>query len=185
MTLDDRIRSAIQARTSRVEPSPGALHDIQEKLMHAQQDNNRTRLMIGLGAAAAIIAVVAGVVVVTGDDDDQDLDVAGTTTTEEPTTSASTTSTTVFDAVVDPAVAIWPRVGTSQRFESPVAAAQSFATDFLGFTEPIVGELRQGDTRPGEVPVKPAPAGTAPTGPARPLADPPCLLTAAPPAAHP
>src|SRR3546814_15507788 len=75
MTLDDRIRSAIQARTSRVEPSPGALHDIQEKLMHAQQDNNRTRLMIGLGAAAAIIAVVAGVVVVTGDDDDQDLDV--------------------------------------------------------------------------------------------------------------
>ncbi|HEY9555108.1 MAG TPA: Gmad2 immunoglobulin-like domain-containing protein [Acidimicrobiales bacterium] len=171
MTLDDRIRSAIQARTSRVEPSPGALHDIQEKLMHAQQDNNRTRLMIGLGAAAAIIAVVAGVVVVTGDDDDQDLDVAGTTTTEEPTTSASTTSTTVFDAVVDPAVAIWPRVGTSQRFESPVAAAQSFATDFLGFTEPIVGELRQGDTRSGEVPVQPAPDGPETTVLVRQLED--------------
>src|SRR3546814_13264117 len=115
MTLDDRIRSAIQARTSRVEPSPGALHDIQEKLMHAQQDNNRTRLMIGLGAAAAITAVVAGVVVVTGDDDDQDLDVAGPTTPAAHPTSTTTTSTPLLAAAVDPASPTCPRIGPAPR----------------------------------------------------------------------
>ena len=35
-----------------------------------------------------------------------------------------------------------------------VSVARGFATDFVGFTAPIVGEFRQGDSRSGEVPVQ-------------------------------
>ena len=62
MTPEDRLRQAIEARTSRVEPSADALSRIEEKLMDAQRSDNRKRLLLGLGAAAAVVAVVVGVV---------------------------------------------------------------------------------------------------------------------------
>ncbi len=58
MTPEDRLRQAIEARTSRVEPSADALSQIEEKLMDAQRSDNRKRVLLGLGAAAAVIAVV-------------------------------------------------------------------------------------------------------------------------------
>ncbi len=56
MTPEDRLRQAIEARTSRVEPSADALSRIEEKLMDAQRSDNRKRVLIGLGAAAAVVA---------------------------------------------------------------------------------------------------------------------------------
>lgn len=177
MTIEDRLRSAINARTSRVEPSADAFHHIEEKLMEAQRDTNRSRVLIGIGAAAAAVAVVVGFVAISGDDDDQDLDVAGTSTTiqETTTTTEETTttegSTTTFAPTVDAAAPIWPEVATSQRFDSPEAVAQSFVVDYLGFVDPVMGAFQQGDTRSGEVPVQPTAEGPTTTVLVRQLED--------------
>lgn len=177
MTIEDRLRAAITARTSSVEPSAGALHQIQEKIMDTQRQANRNRLLLGIGAAAAVVALVLAAVVTNDDDGDAELDVAGSSTTTEvtQTTEPSTTSTetteTTFEPTVDPAVAVWPRVQTSQRFDSPDAVARSFVVDFLGFVDPVIGEYQAGDLRSGEVPVQPTAQGPVTTVLVRQLED--------------
>lgn len=157
MTPEDRLRQAIAARTTRVAPSADALHHIEEKLMDAQHDDNRKRLAIGIGAAAAVIAVVAGALLLTNDDDDTPV-TSDTTTTEAPTTTTEPTTTTTVESTttvpfqtVDPSVPVFPDPTTSRRFDDPVALVQAFATDLVGYSDPIVGELMQGDSRSGEV----------------------------------
>jgi hypothetical protein len=154
MTTEDRLRKAMEARASRIEPSPGGLSHIEEKLMDAQRSDTRKRVWLGLGAAAAVVALVIGVVALTGDDEDPvssgDPTTSETTsTTEDTTTTEETTTTTTFETV-DPALSVFPDPTTSQRFDNPVAAAQAFAT-FVGYTAPILGEFQQGDSRSGEV----------------------------------
>ena len=164
MTPEDRLRQAIEARTSRVEPSADALHRIEEKLMDTQTHDNRNRVLIGLGAAAAIVAVVVAAVVLSGDDDEPVVSDDTTTTEtslESTTTTDSTTTTTPFQSV-DPTLAVFPDPTTSQRFDDPTAAALAFISDFVGFTNPIMGDFAQGDSRSGEVEVTPF-AGGAPT----------------------
>ena len=146
--------------------------------MDAQRDANRKRMLIGIGAAAAVIALVVVAVVLTDDDgddvelvDDTSSTVEQTTTTESTTTTTEPTTTTSFAPTADPAQALWPRAHSSQRFESPVAAAQSFAVDFLGLVDPIVGELREGDARSGEVPIYPIEGGPETTVLVRQLED--------------
>lgn len=165
MTPEDRLRQAIEARTAGIEPSADALATIEEKLMHAQQDDSRKRVLIGLGAVAVVIAVVVGAVVLTRDDDEPVATEDTTTTTEAPTTTTTTEDTTTTTAVfqtVDPDLPVYPDPTTSQRFEDPVALATSFARDFVGFTDPVVGEYAAGDSRSGEIEVR-AFAGGAPT----------------------
>ena len=122
MTPEDRLRQAMEARASRVEPSADALSRIEEKLMDAQRSDNRKRLLLGLGAAAAVVAIVIGVVALTDDDDEPvSSDDTTTTTTESSTTTStteSTTTTTTFQGV-DPAVPVFPDPTTSQRFDEP------------------------------------------------------------------
>jgi hypothetical protein len=160
MTPEDRLRQAIEARTSRIEPSAGALQQIEEQLMDAQQDDKRNRLALGVGAAAAIIAVIVGVVVLTGDDDDTAVvsdtttTEATTTTTADTTTTTEATTTTAAFATVDPANAAFPDPTTSRRFDSPEAVAQAFATDLVGFSAPVLGPFQQGDARSGEIEVR-------------------------------
>ena len=162
MTPEDRLRRAIEARTSGVEPAADALSHLQEKLMATQQSDNRKRLLIGLGSAAAVLAVVAGVLAVT-QDDDEPVTTGSTTTTEGTTTTeaATTTSEPAF-ATVDPDQPVFPDPTTSQRFDDPVAAATAFATELAGFSDPTVGPFMQGDARSGEVEVRAFPDG-APT----------------------
>ena len=40
------------------------------------------------------------------------------------------------------------------RYDDPVEAARGFAIDFIGFTDPLIGEFVQGDSRSGEVEVR-------------------------------
>lgn len=75
-----------------------------------------------------------------------------TPTTGAPTTAPPSTATT---AVSDYTTAVWPWASGATRFNDPVAAARSFAVDFVGFRAPVVGAFQQGDTRSGEVPVQP------------------------------
>ena len=125
--------------------------------------NRRTLILGGIGAVVVALLVVLGVVVATDDGDDGDTDVASdtttstTTTTTDPTSTTddanTTTSTAAFEPAVDPYEVAYPSPLSSQRFESPDAAARSYATDVLGFTELVLGEFRRGDSRSGEVPV--------------------------------
>jgi hypothetical protein len=68
---------------------------------------------------------------------------------------ASTTTTTVA-ATEQPATAIWPFVSSATRFGDPLLAAQAFAIDYLGFTRPLIGAFQRGDSRSGEVQVRPS-----------------------------
>ncbi len=71
--------------------------------------------------------------------------------TEPTTTDASTTEVPTTAPSEATSTAIWPWVDTSTRFADPVEAATNFATDYLGFTDPVVGEFQAGDSRSGEV----------------------------------
>ena len=111
---------------------------------------------------AALVAVVALVALATyavvgGGDDEPDAPTP-------PTTVAPTTSPTTTPAPeVDHTTAIWPAAGDEARFTDPVAAARSFATAFLGFEAPVVGDFLAGDTRSGEVEVRPIADGPVTT----------------------
>lgn len=86
-------------------------------------------------------------------------------TTSTPTTTPSTTgTTTATSTTIDPAVArsaVWPWPASTTRFDDPVDAARSFAEDFVGFDGPVVGPFLQGDSRSGEVEIRPRADGPA------------------------
>ena len=171
MTTEDDLRQAIQARTSQVQPSADALERIEAEVARAQLFDRRRRLALRLTSAAAVIALIVGVAAVVRDEDEVRTDPAETpsstttepTTTSTSTTTSTTTTTTTFIPTVDAAVPIWPLVDSAQRFDDPVSAARSFAVDFVGMTDPLVGELAAGDARSGEVPVQPRAQGPVTT----------------------
>ena len=85
---------------------------------------------------------------------------AATTTSTEPSQTSATTGT------ADPAAyesAVWPWLASELRFDDPVAAARSFATEVGQFVDPVVGEFLQGDSRSGEVEVRPRENGPVTT----------------------
>lgn len=155
MSTEDRLRAAITARTTSIEPSPDALHRIEERLMDAERATRRNRWLIGIGSVAAAAAVVVGVLALT-DDDDPEVDTVGTTTstTESTTTTEATTTTVITPAEVDPAVPIFPDPTTARRFDSPESAVYTFVTEVVGMTSPMVGAFQQGDSRSGEIEVR-------------------------------
>lgn len=119
-------------------------------------------------AALAIVAIV----VVVSDDDSEDVTTSPTTTQVVATSTASTapgsattrpTATTTTVAAADTDVAVFPSVSSDVRFTDPVDAATRFATDFVGFTDPVVGAFLQGDARSGEVEVRPRADGPVTT----------------------
>lgn len=166
MSTEDRLRAAITARTTSIEPSPDALHRIEERLMDAERATNRNRWLIGIGSVAAVAAVIVGVLALT-DDDDPEVDTVGTTTstTESTTTTEATTTTTTVTAPaqVDPAVPIFPDPATSRRFDSPESAVHTFVTEVVGMTNPTLGAFQQGDSRSGEIEVRAFANQTDPT----------------------
>lgn len=91
------------------------------------------------------------------------------TTTSVPATSAPTT--TVLEPTDVEAYALWPDASGETRFDDPVEAARSFAVDVVGFTDPVLGELDEGDSRSGEVQVRPREDGPASIVLVRQLAD--------------
>ena len=79
-------------------------------------------------------------------------------TTEAPTTEPSTTVAPVPDQV---RTAIWPWFDTDLRYADPVEAAVGFASDYLGFVDPIASEFMAGDSRSGEVEIRSVDTGPA------------------------
>jgi hypothetical protein len=64
---------------------------------------------------------------------------------------------------VDITTAVFPSGAGAPRYDDPVAAARAFAVDFVGFTDPVVGPYRAGDSRSGEVAVRAKSTGPATT----------------------
>ena len=50
-----------------------------------------------------------------------------------------------------PATAIWPFASDGVRYVTPVAVARSFAVDYVGMTNPLVGSFTRTDARSGQV----------------------------------
>ena len=128
-------------------------------------------LIVALAVAVAVIAALVAVLVWPDDDDETS---TAPTTTEEPATTATTEpSTQVTEppttagpsptAAVDTSTAVFPDGASGTRYDEPRAAARAFAVDFVGFTDPIIGEFMQGDSRSGEVEVRPVSNGPATT----------------------
>ena len=115
--------------------------------------------VVGVAALAIAAVVVAALVIVTnGGESSSEV----TTTTLPPvqtTPSTVTAPPTSFEpATTIPgeefAAAVWPLAASPTRFEDPIAAVSSFATDFVGFVDPVIGEYAQSDARSGEVEVQ-------------------------------
>lgn len=128
----------------------------------ATDNRSRRWLIAGATAVAALLLVVVAVIV--SDDDDPAVTSAQTTTTEStavPSTTADTTTTTAapVDIEVDPYGVAYPSPLHSQRFDAPEAAAASYATEVLEFTDVVVVEYQEGDSRSGEVVIADRPEG--------------------------
>lgn len=111
----------------------------------------RRRVVWIAGIVVVVLAVGAVVVLVTRDDGDGTDRAATTTTRTQPLPA-----TTIPGA---PSTAVWPPASSTVVYHDPVAAAKGFAVDYVGFTDPVVGEFRAGDSRSGEVSVRPDATG--------------------------
>jgi len=106
------------------------------------------------------------------DNDTDDATSTSPTSAVPPTTSASSaTTTSPATAAEQPETAVWPFASGTTRFSDPVAVASSFATDYLGFVDPVVGTFQEGDSRSGEVEIRPRADGPATTVFVRQLTD--------------
>jgi len=115
-------------------------------------------LIVALAVAVAVIAALIAVIV--WPDDESDDVTTEPTTTEAPATTAttaapSTTAAPPTVAPVDTSTAVFPYGTDDVRYTDPVEVARAFAEDLVGFTDPLVGDFMQGDSRSGEVEVRP------------------------------
>jgi hypothetical protein len=129
--------------------------------------------MVAAFVAFVVVLVVGAFLVGRSSDDDEPAAPATTApstettpttplaTTTTTTTTSSTTSTTAAP-VVDTATAVWPTAASGVTYDEPVAAALGFA-DWVGFREPIAGPFLAGDSRSGEVEIRPDDSGPVTT----------------------
>jgi hypothetical protein len=135
-------------------------------------------------ALLAVVALVISVVAITRDDQatapsSSAVPTAPTVTqtpTDGPTTAPPTAPTTAKPVPTtvpapdgDLAGAVWPAAGSDRHYTDPVAVTRGFAIDYLGFTDPVISPFRQGDTRSGEVDIRPRPDGPVTTAAVREL----------------
>jgi Immunoglobulin-like domain of bacterial spore germination len=126
-----------------------------------------------IAAAVVLVALVAGGIVLALSNDEGSHQTARVTTTTPVTSTSSpaTTAAPVTTAPVDTSTAVWPFASSTTRYSDPVSAARGFATEYVGFTDPVVGEFQQGDARSGEVPIRAKPETAVTTVLVRQLGD--------------
>lgn len=122
------------------------------------------RWWIAAGVLLVAVGLVCGLLVATGGNSPE-----GTTPPATPTTTPTTatpppptTTSPTTPPVVDVAVAVYPTPASTLRFAHPVVAARSFAVDFVGFVDPVVGHFVTDGDATGTVAVR-ATAGGAVT----------------------
>lgn len=118
---------------------------------------NPLRHAVGSAVVATLVLTIAAC----GSDGSSPSTLARTTvTTNEVTT---TTPPPSLGSQVQSETAVWPFADRAQRFDDPVAAARSFAVDYLGFVDPVLSPFQSGDSRSGEVPIRPRSDGPVTT----------------------
>lgn len=146
---------------------------------------HRPWLLVALALVAAIAALVA-FIAVTDDDSEVTTDTTATTaplttapedatTTTTADSSGTTTAppTTPAGSITDEEAAgvVWPDPTSGAAFDTPEAAIGDFAEGVLGFADPVYGAFQQGDSRSGELEVRPSEAGPVTTVGARQMSD--------------
>lgn len=125
--------------------------------------NGQSRITL---AIVLILGVTVGIALVlaieswrsSGGNNDNLVPVA-TTQPQVVVTIPITPSPPAPDADDPLAGAVWPSRDSETRYTDPVEAARGFAVDFVGFTDPVLGEYLVDDSRSGQVEVKPAADG--------------------------
>jgi hypothetical protein len=128
----------------------------------------RRNLLTGIGVFVAVAAIAVVVYLATRDDGRSQQ--TAVTSTAAPA-AAPTTAAGPTPLPVDTSMAVWPFASSATRYADPASAARGFATDYLGFTDPVVGEFRQGDARSGEIPLQAKATGPVTTVLVRQLGD--------------
>jgi hypothetical protein len=147
-----------------------------------QEPADRTRTLLFALVAVLAVAVMALTAVLVLREDDARLvpgaqasptPTSATSTSPVPTsdTASSTTTAPASISVDEARTVVWPRPGTGTVYDAPTDAARGMATGLAGFTDPLVGEFRQGDSRSGEVDIRPRSTGPATTVLVRQLSD--------------
>ncbi|MFP5322331.1 MAG: Gmad2 immunoglobulin-like domain-containing protein [Acidimicrobiia bacterium] len=145
----------------------------------------RSRTVIAL--LGVIVLVLAVALIVTVDDDGADVSSDATTTTlaepttaptsapstTAPTTTEGPTTTAAAGVVTDAEAATiaWPAPSSGDASDDPVALVTRFAEDVVGFSDPVVGPHQAGDSRSGEVEVRPVEDGPVTTVGVRRMSD--------------
>lgn len=156
------------------------------------QSGRRRGVVVALALTVLVLGVVIGVLLLTprstpGAGTPPAPSVTGTapsttappqaSTTAGPTTSPGTATsrpdptTNASGVPADAVTAVWPTGAVPTRYTDPVAAARGFAIDMAAFGDPVLGDFRAGDSRSGEVEIRPAPDGPVTTVLVRMLGD--------------
>lgn len=146
--------------------------------------DRRASLVIVAVLLVALVGALVWVLVSNDDEDPAATTTSAPTTTEtpdlsdsEPTESqppASEPAEEPFDPTLsdeEAATAMWPDPRSSRRFDDPVALARAFGDELLGFEDPDPGPLLEGDSRSGEVELRPSADGPVTTVIVRQLGD--------------
>jgi hypothetical protein len=143
-------------------------------------DRTRTLLFVLVAVLAVAVLGLTAVLVLRGDDagltpgsQASPTPTAVTSTSPVPTsdTATSTPTTPASISAGEGRTVVWPRPGSGTVYDDPVDAARGMATGLAGFTDPVVGAFRQGDSRSGEVDIRPRSTGPATTVLVRQMSD--------------
>lgn len=107
-------------------------------------------------ASAAVTAFVLLAVVIAGCGSAAPSSTITTALPPSASTSTPTSSSTTTPPTVQPDTAIWPFAASILGYQAPVEAARTFAVNYLGFVDPVIGPFQPGDSRSGEVSLQPA-----------------------------
>lgn len=130
--------------------------------VHSPPDR-RDRRWWYLAGVLLVAAVVILVLALTGDDTDRGTDTVTPTAPSAGPGVQPSAEPEPPPVVVDRSTAVWPTAGGNARLDDPVEAARRFAVDYLGFEAPVVGDFQQGDSRSGEVAIRPIATGPVTT----------------------
>lgn len=139
-------------------------------------DRTRVLLFVLVALLAVAVAVLATVLVLRGGDDGPSATPQPTpSVTTSATTSAAPTSSTTSSAPTlsaeEARSVVWPQPGSRTVYDDPVQAATTMALQLAKFTSPLVGPFQQGDSRSGEVEVRPTSNGPVTTVLVRQMSD--------------